>query len=60
MDSVVFQRGKSCIGNNVSTDDLENPSTLLNGSSSSVISGFTTPYSLRNIDEDYSPVKKTA
>ena len=47
------------IGDNFSTDDLKAPSTLLNGSSSSIISGITTPFSLRNIDQNYSSVKKS-
>ena len=39
-------------------DDLKSPSTPLNASSSSVISGITTPFSLRNIDQNYSSVTK--
>ena len=46
-DSVVFQGSKSRIGINFSADYLKAPSTMLNGSSSSVISGVTTPFSLQ-------------
>ena len=51
-DSVVLKENKLCIGINFSTDDLKYPSTTLYGSSSSVISGITTPFSLRNIDQN--------
>ena len=36
---------------------LKAPSTPLNGSSGSVISGITTPFALRNIDQNYPSVK---
>ena len=58
MDPVVFQGSKLCIGINFSTDDLKDPSTLVNGSSSSVISVITTPFSFRNIDQNCSSVEK--
>ena len=58
MDLVVFLGSKPCIGINLSTDDLKAPSTPINGSSSSVISGITTLFSLRNIDQNDSSVKK--
>ena len=45
-----FQGCKSCIGIKLSTDDLKVLSSPLNVSSSSVISGITTPFSLRNIN----------
>ena len=45
MDSVVFKRSKLCIGINLSTYDLKAQSTMLNGLSSSVISGNTTLFS---------------
>ena len=38
---------------------LKTPSTPLNGSSGSVISGITTPFSLPNIDQNDSSVKNT-
>ena len=42
--SVYFQGNKLHIGNSLSTDDLKALSTPLNGSSSSFISGITTPF----------------
>ena len=57
-DSVVFQGSKSCIGINLSKDDLKAPSTALNGSSSSVIIGITTLFSLQNIYQNDSSVRK--
>ena len=45
------------IGIDFPTDDLKAPSTSLNGSSISVISGITTPFSLHNIDQNDSSVK---
>ena len=41
------------------TYNLKTPSTPLNGSSGSVISGITTPFSLPNIDQNDSSVKNT-
>ena len=47
-----FLKGsKSRIGIDLSTENLKNQSTLLNGSSSSFISGITNTQSLRNIDQ---------
>ena len=45
------------IGINLSIDDLKAPPTPLNGSSSSVISATTTPFSPHNINQNYSSVK---
>ena len=57
-DSKTIQRIKLHIGINFSTYYSKSPSTPLNVSSSSVVSGITTPFSFRNIDQNYSPVKK--
>ena len=43
----------------MSTYDLKSPPTPLNGSPSSVISGITTPFSLRNIDQYDNSVKNS-
>ena len=56
-DSVVFQGSKFRIAIYLSTDYFESPSTLINGSSSSVIRGITITFSLRNIDQNYSSLK---
>ena len=58
MNPVVFKGSKSRIGINFSTDNLKDISTLINGSSSSVIRGSTTPFTLCNIDQNGSSVKK--
>ena len=47
------------IGINFSTDYSKDPSTSLNGSSSSVIRCITTSFSLRNIDQNDSSVKNS-
>ena len=57
MDSVVFQGSKFCIDINLSKDDLKALSTPLNGLSSSVIRGITTPVSLCNINQNDFSVK---
>ena len=59
MDLVVFQGSKSRIGINFSSDYLQDPSTPLNGSSSSVISGITTLFSFININQKQSSVKNS-
>ena len=59
MNSVIFQGIQFRIAINFSTYDLESPSTPLNGSSRSVISSTTTPFSLLNIDQHYSSVKNS-
>ena len=46
------------MGSDLSTDDLNSPSTPLDGLLNSVISSITTPFSLRNIDENDSSVKQ--
>ena len=57
MYSVVFIVSRTCIGINLSTYNLKNPSTPLNGSSSLVISGIITSFSFRYIDQNGSSVK---
>ena len=52
IDSAVFQESKFHIDVNFSTACLKAPSTPLDGSSSSVISGITTPFTLRYIDQN--------
>ena len=51
---VVFQVIKSHIDVEFSMDNLKDPSTPLNSSSSSVINGITTSFSLLNIELNYS------
>ena len=48
IDSVVFKERKSCMGINVSTDNLKATSNPQNGAPNSAISGITTPFSLSN------------
>ena len=59
MDSAVFQGIRSCTCINFSTDNLKALSTPLHVLSSSLISGITTPCSLRNIEQNYSSVKNS-
>ena len=54
---VVFQGSKSLIDINFFTYNLKASSTLLNGSSISFIKGITTPFSLHNIEQNYSSLK---
>ena len=53
-----FKEINFCIGINDSTDDLKAPSTPLNSSLISVISGITTPFLFSNIDQNNYSVKK--
>ena len=55
--NLLLQGNKSHIGIIFSTDDLKAQSNPLNHSSSSVIIGITPPFSLRNIEQNYSSVK---
>ena len=59
MNPVVFKGSKSRIGINFSTDNLKDISTLINGSSSSVISGISTKFSLCNNQQNDSSVKNS-
>ena len=58
-DSVIFQGDKLCKGVNFSTDYVKAPSTLIKCLSSSVMSGITTPFLLRNIDQNYYSVRNS-
>ena len=55
---VVLLGSKPLIVINLSTYNLKDPSTPLYSSSNSVIRGINTPFSLRNIDQNDSSVKK--
>ena len=57
-DSVIFQGSKLCIGIYLTSYHSMAPLTPLNGSSSSVISGTTTPFSFSNMDQNDPSVKK--
>ena len=59
MDSVFYQVSKLHICINFSTGDLKDPPTPLSDSSSSVISGRTTPFSSHNIYQKDSSVKNS-
>ena len=59
MNSVVFKGSNLRIGINVYTYYLKAPPTQINGSSSAVIRGITTPFLLCNIDQNYYSVKKS-
>ena len=59
MDSVRFQESKLYIGIDFSSENLKATPNLLNGSSSSVISGITTTFLFINIDQNNYSVKNS-